>query len=176
MVREVSFADFRDEICRIRRDAFGARLIHEEDKFDPRAHHFASFDERGGVLGVIRVLRSDEVDRLEIQTESGAGHLVFPSGGVVMECSRACKRKGASGLQLIPLAKAVRDYALNERAVCLVAKTVAPLLPLYRSMGFEIWGETFFSDHFASKSPNFPLILHLQAAEGGGREEDSMVW
>ena len=176
MVREVSYADFRDEICCIRRDAYGAEMIHEEDRYDAVAHHFASLDQQNGIVGVIRVLRSDEVDRLEIQTESGAGQLVFPSRALVMECSRACMRRGASGLQLLPLALAVRDYALAEKAACLVAKSGPLLLPLYRSMGFKVMGESFFSDHFTTQLPFVPIVLQLQAPEGSVREDDSMVW
>jgi predicted GNAT family N-acyltransferase len=176
MVREIVFEDHRDEIRLIRRESYGAELIHEEDEFDLVAHHFASLDPQNRIVGVIRVLRSDEVGRLEIQAESRAGHLVFPPVRLMMECSRACMRKGASGLQLLPLALAVRDYALAEKAGCLVAKSGSSLLPLYRSMGFKIMGESFLSDHFADDEPNYPIILQLDALGENAPVEESMVW
>jgi hypothetical protein len=176
VVQEIDFKEHREEIRLIRRESYGADLIHEEDEYDSVAHHFASLDKQKGILGVIRVLRSDEVDHLEIQGESRAGHLVFPRVRLMMECSRACMRKGASGLQLLPLAMAVRDYALAEKAGCLVAKTGPSLLPLYRSMGFEIMGGSFLSDHFADDSPNYPIILHLDSLGVSAPAEESMVW
>jgi predicted GNAT family N-acyltransferase len=176
VVREITFKDHRDEIRLIRRESYGADLIHEEDAYDSVAHHFASLDKQKGILGVIRLLRSDEVEQLEIQGESRAGHLVYPPVRLIMECSRACMRRGASGLQLLPLALAVRDYALAEKAACLVAKSGPLLLPLYRSMGFKVMGESFFSDHFTTQLPFVPIVLQLQAPEGSVREDDSMVW
>ena len=61
MVREIEFSTPRNVIEGFRRASYGASITHVLDDFDELAHHFALFDKKDNVLGVTRVLRSDEV-------------------------------------------------------------------------------------------------------------------
>jgi len=94
MVREISFHEHQSTIAQMRREAFGSGLNHVIDQFDDAAHHFAFFDEAREITALIRLLRSDEVPKLELQCESDAQDLVWPSSGLIMETSRGCGKKG----------------------------------------------------------------------------------
>ena len=176
VVREISFEKHTGIISQLRRELYGEPLVAEVDEFDPVAHHFAYVDHRDEILGVLRVLRSDEVPRLELQCESRAKDLVFPSDGLIMECSRACTRKGSYGRHLLGMCLAVRDYAVNHKADYMVAKTDPVFLPIYLRMGFRIFGKPFISDWFDDDIPKTPIILNMSDLAGKRETEDTMVW
>ncbi|MHB1081493.1 MAG: GNAT family N-acyltransferase [Prosthecobacter sp.] len=158
MVEEVSFHNHRAIIAQIRREVYTTGLIHEIDEFDEVAHHFALFNSKREITGVIRVLRSDEVPRLELQSESDAQELVFPQNGLLMEVSRGCARKSITGMPLMQLAMAMQEYARKQKAAHVVTKSGKRLLPLYQSMGFRVFGKPFYSDWFDDRKTGLMSI------------------
>ena len=188
MVQEISFHEHRSTIARMRREVYTSGLLHEIDEFDEAAHHFALFDSAREITGVIRVLRSDEVPRLELQSESDAQDLVFPQGSLIMEVSRGCARKNITGMPLMQLAMAMQDYAGRQKAAHVVTKSGKRLLPLYKSMGFRVFGKPFYSDWFDDRRTglmSIPIIydfvrpasaLVRNASAPVPQEEDVLVW
>ena len=184
MVREISFQEHRNTIAQIRREVFTSGLLRDIDEFDEAAHHFALFNHAEEITGVIRVLRSDEVPKLELQSESDAQELVFPKGVLLMEVSRGCARKTPLGTPLLKMALAMQDYAKRQNAAHLVTKSGARLLPLYRSLGFRVFGKPFYSDYFDDRKTGLlstPIIYDFvkpapvvrQKVEA---EEEVLVW
>ncbi|MCX6847517.1 MAG: GNAT family N-acetyltransferase [Verrucomicrobia bacterium] len=189
MVQEISFNEHRATIARIRREVYTTGLIHEIDEFDEVAHHFALFNSAREITGVIRVLRSDEVPRLELQSESDAQDLVFPQDGLIMEVSRGCASKTITGMPLMQLAMAMQDYAKKQNAAHVVTKSGKRLLPLYQTMGFRVFGKPFYSDWFDDRKTglmSIPIIYDF--VKPGGvpavavpppqqhEEEEVLVW
>ncbi len=175
MVREISFHEHQPTIAQMRRDAFGSGLNHAIDEFDAAAHHFAFFNEAREITALIRLLRSDEVPKLELQCESCALDLAWPSSGLIMETSRGCGRKGASDMPLMHLSRAVGNYARQHKAAHIVSKTARTLLPFYQAMGFRIFGKPFYSDWFDDKArqdPSIPIIYDFAPLP----EEEVLVW
>jgi len=175
MVLEISFHEHQSTIAQMRRDAFGSGLNHAIDEFDAAAHHFAFFNEAREITALIRLLRSDEVPKLELQCESEAQDLVWPSSGLIMETSRGCGRKGGSGMPLMHLSRALDAYARQHKAAHIVSKTARLLLPLYQAMGFRIFGKPFYSDWFddkAKQDPSIPIIYDFAPS----LEEEVFVW
>ncbi len=187
MVEEISFHEHRSVIAQIRREVYTTGLLHEIDEFDEAAHHFALFNSAREITGVIRVLRSDEVPRLELQSESDAQDLVFPEG-LIIEVSRGCARKNITGmpLMLLAMAMAMQDYARKQKAAHMVTKSGARLLPLYKTMGFRVFGKPFYSDWFDDRNTglmSIPIIYDLvQPARAVAFpqpqlvEEEVLVW
>ena len=158
MVEEISFHEHRSIIAQIRREVYTTGLLHDIDEFDEAAHHFALFNSAREITGVIRVLRSDEVPRLELQSESDAQGLVFPTKGLIIEVSRGCARKSITGMPLMQLAMAMQDYAKKQRAAHVVTKSGKRLLPLYQTMGFRVFGQPFYSDWFDDRKTGLMSI------------------
>ncbi len=164
MFQKISFSDHQTDIVRLRREAFTNSLVHEVDEFDSAAHHFALFDAKQRMTGTIRVLRNDEVPKLELQRESGARGLRLPQNGLIIEVSRGCAGKSITGMPLIQMAWAIKDYAKQEKAQHIVSKTSPSLLPLYRTMGFRVFGQPFHSDWFYDRETgdtSIPIIYDL---------------
>lgn len=178
MIQEISFHEYREEIAQLRRDTFGAGLIHAIDEFDEVAHHFALFDAARGMIGSFRLLRNDEVPKLEMQCESGAQGLVLPEGVLIMETSRGCAGKGAVGMPMIKMSLAIKKYAAEHKAAYLISKTARLLLPIYQSMGYRVFGKPFYSDWFDEKDkqdPSIPIILKFDS-QVAPQEEEILVW
>ena len=188
MVQEISFHEHRSIIAQIRREVYTTGLLHEIDEFDEFAHHFALFNSAKEITGVIRMLRSDEVPRLELQSESDAQDLVFPKSGLLMEVSRGCARKSITGMPLMLLAMAMQEYAKKQKAAHVVTKSGKRLLPLYQSMGFRVFGKPVYSDWFDDRKTglmSIPIIYDF--VKPGGvptvavprpqqHEEEVLVW
>ncbi len=182
MVREISFHEHRDTIAQMRRDVYTTGLLHEIDEFDEAAHHFALFDKANEIIGVIRMLHSDAVPKLELQCESDAQELVFPKDGLILEVSRGCARKNTLGLPVMKMAVAMQDYAKRQNAAHVVTKSGTRLLPLYRSLGFRVFGKPFYSDYFDDRRTglmSIPIIYDfVQPAPVVQQqvEEEVLVW
>jgi predicted GNAT family N-acyltransferase len=184
MIQEISFHEHRAAIAQIRREVYTTGLLHEIDEFDEAAHHFALFNQAREITGVIRVLRNDEVPKLELQSESDAQDLVFPKDGLIIEVSRGCARKSISGMPLMQLAMAMQDYAKREKAAHVVTKSGSRLLPLYKSMGFRVFGKPFYSDWFDDRKTgmmSIPIIYDFvkparAVVPQQGPEEEMLVW
>lgn len=164
----------------MRREVYTSGLLHAIDEFDEVAHHFAMYDKGGHISGLVRILRSDEVPRLELQCESDACDLRFPAQGLVMEFSRGCARKGTANMPILQMSRAMRDYALSHRASHVVTKTGRRLLPLYQLMGFRVFGRPFYSDWFDDRNTglmSIPIIYDFPAAKAVPEaEEEVLVW
>lgn len=184
MVQEIPFHEHRSIIAQIRREVYTTGLLHEIDEFDELAHHFALFSAAGDITGVIRILRSDEVPKLELQSESDAQDLVFPQDGLIMEVSRGCARKSFSGMPMMKLASAMQDYARKQKAAHVVTKSGNRLLPLYQAMGFRVFGKPFYSDWFDDRKTgmmSIPIIYDFvkpthAPAPAPQTEEEVLVW
>jgi hypothetical protein len=179
MIREIPFQENRDTIARLRREAYTNGLFHDIDEFDEVAHHFALFDEAGEVAGMVRMLRNDEVPRLELQCESDARDLQFPKEGLIMEFSRGCARDGTPNMPIFQLSLAMHDYALKNGAAHVVSKTGRRLLPLYQMMGFRVFGSPFYSDWFDDRNTglmSIPIIYDFIASSHSAPEEEVLVW
>lgn len=184
MVQEISFHEHRATIAQIRREVYTTGLLHDIDEFDEAAHHFALFNSAREITGVVRVLRSDEVPKLELQSESDAQDLVFPQDGLIIEVSRGCARKNITGMPLMQLAMAMQQYAKQQKAAHVVTKSGKRLLPLYQSMGFRVFGKPFYSDWFDDRRTglmSIPIIHDLVkparvAAVVPEHEEELLVW
>ncbi len=189
MVQKIPFHEHRSIIAQIRREVYTTGLLHEIDEFDEFAHHFALFNSAKEITGVIRMLRSDEVPRLELQSESDAQDLVFPKSGLIMEVSRGCARRSITGMPLMQLAMAMQQYAKEQKAAHVVTKSGKRLLPLYQSMGFRVFGKPFYSDWFDDRKTglmSIPIIYDF--VKPGGvppvaapqsqqhEEEEVLVW
>ena len=185
MLQKISFQDYEHDIVRLRRESFSS-LVHAVDEFDAAAHHFALFDAKQQMTGAIRVLRSDEVPRLELQSESGAQDLQLPQNGLIIEVSRGCASKSTTGMPLIQMAWAIKDYAKTEQALHIVSKTSPSLLLLYQSMGFRVFGRPFYSDWFYDRETgdsSIPIIYDVAkparavaAPQPQLVEEEVLVW
>ena len=186
MVEEIPFHEHRSVIAQIRREVYTTGLLHEIDEFDEAAHHFALFNPAREITGVIRVLRSDEVPRLELQSESDAQDLVFPTKGLIIEVSRGCARKNITGMPLMQLAMAMQDYAKKQGAAHVVTKSGKRLLPLYKTMGFRVFGKPFYSDWFDDRKTglmSIPIIYDfvkparaVAVPQPMQVEEEVLVW
>jgi predicted GNAT family N-acyltransferase len=185
MLKKISFSDYQHDIVRLRREAFNS-LVHEVDEFDAAAHHFALFDAKQQMTGTIRVLRSDEVPRLELQSESDARGLLLPQNGLIIEVSRGCAGKSITGMPMIQMAWAIKEYARKEKALHIVSKTSPKLLPLYMSMGFRVFGKPFHSDWFYDRETgdtSVPIIYDVVKStravavpQPQHEEEEVLVW
>lgn len=189
MVQKIPFHENRSIIAQIRREVYTTGLLHEIDEFDEFAHHFALFNAAGDITGVIRMLRSDEVPRLELQSESDAPDLVFPQNGLIMEVSRGCARKSLTGMPLMQLAVAMQQYAKEQKAAHVVTKSGKRLLPLYQAMGFRVFGKPFYSDWFDDRKTglmSIPIIYDFVKPSSAPtvavprpqqhEEEEVLVW
>lgn len=176
MVREIEFSSHRKIIEAFRRTSYGASITHVLDEFDERAHHFALFDPKGNILGVTRILRSDEVAQFEMMRESQLKDLVLPQARLGLELSRACTVKGSAGIHLLRLCMGINDYAVKNEAEYLITKTGRHLLSLYLHFGFTTFGHPFVSDFFEDKRPIYPIIYRWTVVKKVETEEDVMVW
>lgn len=189
MVQKIPFHENRSIIAQIRREVYTTGLLHEIDEFDEFAHHFALFNAAGDITGVVRMLRSDEVPRLELQSESDAQDLVFPQSGLIMEVSRGCARKSLTGMPLMQLAVAMQHYAKLHNAAHVVTKSGKRLLPLYQTMGFRVFGKPFYSDWFDDRKTglmSIPIIYDFVKPSSAPtvavprpqqhEEEEVLVW
>lgn len=179
VVREIPFREHRDAIAKMRRQSYTNGLLHELDRFDEEAHHFALIDKAGDIAGLVRMLRSDEVARLELQCESDAHDLRFPSEGLIMEFSRGCARKGTANMPILQMGRAMRDYALRNHASHIVSKTGRRLLPLYQVMGFRVFGRPFYSDWFDDRNTglmSIPIIYDFSPMPKKVPDEEVFVW
>lgn len=183
MIREISFKEHRDTIAKIRREVYTSGLLYDIDEFDEAAHHFALFNKAEEITGVIRALRSDEVPKLELQSESDARELVFPKDGLIIEISRGCARKTPLGTPLLNMAIAMQDYAKRQNAAHVVTKSGTRLLPIYRSLGFRVFGKPFYSDYFDDRKTglmSIPIIYDFvkpaPVVPQKTEEEEVLVW
>lgn len=178
MVREVEFQSYRGLIESFRRASYGASITHVLDEFDEQAHHFALFDKKDKVLGVTRVLRSDEVKRFEMMHESQLKDLVLPPARLSLELSRACTIKGSGGMHLLKLCMGINEYAVKNEAEYLITKTGKHLLPLYQHFGFTMFGPPFVSDFFEDKRPIYPIMYRWTVVkkQKEPEEEEVLVW
>ncbi|WP_395752885.1 GNAT family N-acyltransferase [Prosthecobacter sp.] len=183
MIQPISFHEHRDTIARLRREVYTSGLLRDIDEFDEVAHHFGLFNSKGEITGVVRVLRSDEVPKLELQSESDAQDLVYPSDGLIMEVSRGCASKSITGMPLMKLAAAMQDYAKQHHAAHVVTKSGTRLLPLYKLLGFRVFGRPFYSDYFDDRRTglmSIPIIYDFvkpaPPAAVEEKEEEVMVW
>ncbi|WP_395736529.1 GNAT family N-acyltransferase [Prosthecobacter sp.] len=185
MIRPISFHEHRDTIARLRREVYTSGLLRDIDEFDEVAHHFGLFNSNEEITGVVRVLRSDEVPKLELQSESDAQDLVYPTEGLIMEVSRGCACKNLTGMPLMKLAVAMQDYARQLNAAHVVTKSGTRLLPLYKMLGFRVFGRPFYSDYFDDRRTglmSIPIIYDFvkpakaPAVPAAQEEEEVLVW
>ncbi|MCF7789021.1 MAG: GNAT family N-acetyltransferase [Prosthecobacter sp.] len=184
MIEEIAFHEHRDTIAQLRREVYTSGLLHDIDEFDEAAHHFALFNAAREITGVIRVLRSDEVPKLELQSESDAQDLVFPQDGLIIEVSRGCARKSLTGMPMMKLAMAMQQYAKRQEAAHVVTKSGKRLLPLYQAMGFRVFGRPFYSDWFDDRNTglmSIPIIYDFVKAPravmaAAQPEEEVLCW
>lgn len=177
MVQEIDFKSHQQLIEDMRRQSYGASITHVLDEFDEKAHHFALYDRKGRVLGITRLLRSDEVDRFEMMHESQLQHLVLPPARLSLELSRLCTSKGSAGLHLLKLCLAINDYGRKLHADYVVTKTGAHLLSLYKRIGFQTFAPPFVSDFFEDKRPIHPIIYYWNKNKPvQTTDEETFVW
>lgn len=191
MIEPISFHEHRDLIARMRREVYTTGLLREIDEFDEVAHHFALYDKSREIIGVVRALKSNEVPKLELQSESDAQDLVYPQDGMIMEVSRGCARKNLTGMPLLQMAMAMQKYAKEQNASYVVTKSGKRLLPLYKTMGFRVFGRPFYSDYFDDRRTglmSIPIIYRFpkkavapqpaaQAASAPSQADDELlVW
>lgn len=176
MVREIEFNSYRNIIESFRRASYGATITHVLDEFDEKAHHFALFDKKDKILGVTRVLRSDEVAQFEMMQESQLKDLVLPPAKLSLELSRACTSKGSGGVHLLNLCMGINKYAVECGAEYLITKTGKHLLSLYQHFGFTTFGPPFVSDFFEDKRPIYPIMYRWTTVKREEPEEEVLVW
>lgn len=177
MVREIEFKSHQEIIESFRRASYGASISHVLDEFDEKAHHFALFDKKDNILGVTRVLRSDEVERFEMMHESQLKDLVLPPARLSLELSRACTIKGSAGMHLLKLCMGVNEYAVKNEADYLITKTGKHLLPMYLYFGFTKFGPPFVSDFFEDKRPIYPIMYRWTTVRREAPpEEEVLAW
>lgn len=176
MVREIEFNSHRKIIESFRRASYGASITHVLDEFDEQAHHFALFDKKDNVLGVTRILRSDEVKQFEMMRESQLKDLVLPPAKLSLELSRACTVKGSAGIHLLSLCMGINEYAVKNEAEYLITKTGKHLLSLYQHFGFTTFGPPFVSDFFEDKRPIYPIMYRWTVVRREEPEEEVLVW
>ncbi|WP_395739342.1 GNAT family N-acyltransferase [Prosthecobacter sp.] len=176
MVKEIDFKTHREIIESFRRSSYGNSITHVLDQFDEQAHHFALFDKRDNILGVTRVLRSDEVEKFEMMHESQLKDLVLPSARLSLELSRACTIKGSGGIHLLKMCMGINEYAVKNEAEYLITKTGKHLLPLYQHFGFSTFAPPFVSDFFEDKRPIYPIMYRWTTVKREEPEEEVLVW
>lgn len=177
MVREIDFRSHQQLIENLRRASYGGSITHVLDEFDEQAHHFALYDKQDNVLGVTRVLRSDEVRQFEMMRESQLQHLVLPPAKLSLELSRACTVKGSAGIHLLKLCMGINEYAVKNGAEYLITKTGKHLLSLYQHFGFTTFGPPFVSDFFEDKRPIYPIMYRWTTVKREKPEEEEvLVW
>lgn len=176
MVREIDFRAHEKLIEDMRRKSYGTSITHVLDEFDEQAHHFALYDRRDNVIGITRLLRSDEVERFEMMHESQLRDLVLPPARLSLELSRLCTTKGSAGLHLLKLCFGINDYARENGADYVVTKTGKHLLPLYERVGFKTFAPPFVSDFFEDKRPIYPIIYRWNKDIQAQSDEEVLVW
>jgi len=176
MVREIEFNSHREIIESFRRASYGSSITHVLDEFDELAHHFALFDKKDKVLGVTRILRSDEVKQFEMMRESQLKDLVLPPAKLSLELSRACTIKGSAGIHLLSLCMGINEYAVKNEAEYLITKTGKHLLSMYQHFGFTTFGPPFVSDFFEDKRPIYPIMYRWTVVKREVPEEEVFVW
>lgn len=190
-IEPISFHEHRDTIASIRREVYTTGLLRVIDEFDEVAHHFALYTKAREIIGVVRALKSTEVPRLELQSESDAQELVYPQDGLIIEVSRGCARKDIIGMPLLQMAMAMQKYAKEQNATHVVTKSGKRLLPIYQSMGFRVFGKPFYSDYFDDRRTglmSIPLIYQFAKPKpvvaavsapsysSAGDDEEVLVW
>lgn len=190
-IKPISFHEHSGTIAMIRREVYTTGLLRVIDEFDEVAHHFALYNKANEIIGVVRALKSTEVPRLELQSESDAQELVYPQDGLIIEVSRGCARKNITGMPLLQMAMTMQKYAREQNASHVVTKSGKRLLPIYQSMGFRVFGKPFFSDYFDDRRTglmSIPLIYHFPKPKpvvaavtapsyfSSGDDEEVLVW
>lgn len=177
MVKEIEFKTHEKVIEEMRRQSYGDTITHVLDEFDEQAHHFALFDRHGKIIGITRLLRSDEVPRFEMMHESQLRDLVLPPARLSLELSRLCTVKGSAGFHLLKLCFAINDYGRKHQADYVVTKTGKHLLPLYQRIGFKTFAPPFVSDFFEDKRPIYPIIYYWSRQKTAETvTEEVFVW
>ncbi|MCB1276920.1 GNAT family N-acyltransferase [Prosthecobacter sp.] len=176
MFKEIDFSSNRPLIEKFRRSSYGGTITHVLDEFDEQAHHFALYNSKGDVLGITRVLRSDEVKQFEMMRESQLKDLVLPSAKLSLEGSRSCTVKGSGGVHLLRICLGVNEYAVKNGAEYLITKTGKHLLSVYQHFGFTTFGPPFVSDFFEDKRPIYPIMYRWTTVRKEEPEEEVLVW
>jgi hypothetical protein len=174
MIKELKFETDRKLIEEFRLDSYRGALAKGSDEFDEAAHHFALFDSAGQMLALARVLRSDEVSSFELFRESRLKMPELPPARLSLEASRVCAAHGSSGVHLLKLCMGINEYAVENKADYLIAKTVEKFLPIYKRMGFTVFAPPFTSDFFDDNRTVYPIVY--QWNKGAPDDDDVMIW
>ncbi|MCP4604460.1 MAG: GNAT family N-acetyltransferase [Proteobacteria bacterium] len=163
IVREVEFERYREFIADFRATAYGDKLSVPLDEFDQIAHHFFLFDDDQEIVGMVRLLRSDEVSTFEIQEESSLQDLVLPDYSICCECSRLCTSQGSKGLYFKYLVKFVVDYCGDNGIDYSITCVDERNFEIYtRYLRAETCGGPFIPDNLTST--HYPIVIYQNIA------------
>ena len=158
MIEEVSFELNKDFIHQFRKYAYKGKLKEYIDYFDRFAHHFFIYDKNGRkIVGMFRILRNDEIDRFEIDEDSGSSFAKESRG---VEISRLCTDPCLKGnsMCIVQMFKFMINYCKENNIEFTVAGSKQELMSFYTKVGFQVCGEEYIPSRFIEK--HYPIILN----------------
>lgn len=136
-IAEIDYASNKSLIESFRAQCYGSSLRQLSDVLDEVAHHFIMKDSQGSVVGMARVLRSDESSRFEVINEALLPLLPISHGEIYSECSRLCVLKSGLNRRFIQLMHFLADYHVRQSIQLSVVCLDSANARLYTSLGFQ---------------------------------------
>ncbi len=156
MIKEINYSENSAFIENFRQQTYGIELLEYIDKFDSLAHHFFISDDDNHVLGMLRILRSDENSGFEysevVQEKSSNDN------GVGIEFSRFCMLPGLKSRKHISeVVHYMVQYCQSNNIDYAIAWVREEFLPLYNRFGFQVFAPSFIPKRFISE--HYPISL-----------------
>lgn len=136
IIHEISYSKSRGLIEDFRAECYGNSLLQVSDVHDEDACHFIMKSHDGTVIGLARVLRSDQCTQFEIISDELLSLLPIKSGQIYSECSRLCVTKSGLNRRFVKLMHFLADYHIKESIETSVVCLDAAHAHLYLNLGF----------------------------------------
>ena len=160
-VVEVKFDNHVDFIGCFRRQAYKNQLRKCIDEFDEQAHHYFIYKDKDKVIGMWRLLRSDECSSLEIEKEI---NLPIDRNRKIVEISRFCSDSSlrSKSESILTLFNFIEKYCKEDKTDVIVAGVKENMFGIYRKIGFRICGEPFRYKNFTEI--HYPMLMECDDA------------
>ncbi len=155
-VVEVEFDDNADFIRCFRRQSYENQLLKWIDEYDEQAHHYFIYKDQDTIIGMWRLLRSDECVNFEIEKE-----IRFPidRNRRIIEISRFCSDCSLShkSQSILTLFGFLEKYCRENEIDAIVAGVKKNNFRIYKKIGFRICGEPFRYKNFTET--HYPMMI-----------------
>ncbi len=155
-VVEVKFDQYADFIACFRRQSYEDHLLYYIDEFDEQAHHYFIYKDKNKIIGIWRLLRSDECASFEIEKEI---RLPIDRNRRIIEVSRFCSdcSLGNRSQSIITLFGFLEKYCRGNEIDAIVAGVKKSNFRIYSKIGFRICGEPFRYKNFTEI--HYPMMI-----------------